>query len=315
MSGRRSVLGPDCAACLGLWPAVSDRIRCGILVQYQEGWFHRDRNVVPASTSPANNKLQLTIAPVTRLANATRVPCRLRRLRLQLNKNVRQTRKQGREIAMKWGTLYFILTVFCLFTGETKASGQFGVVGGLNISSWSADVENQDSVARTDFTIGGSATFPLSQGTRLRFEGLYSRKHGDLDLTVYSAYSPGSPREAQYKTDFEYIEFPLLLDLSRGLSKNTRALILLGPVASFKLSSKFEVELPEGTHSTGETSGDLEGAESLDVGGLIGIGLETVAQGRPVGLSVRYNHGLTEVTDGFGGPANRTVSLLFSIGL
>ena len=48
-----------------------------------------EKEVGPASQHPPNNRLHLTSAPVTRLADATRAPCRLRRLPLQVNLHVR----------------------------------------------------------------------------------------------------------------------------------------------------------------------------------------------------------------------------------
>ncbi len=53
-----------------------------------------EKEVGPASQHPPNNRLHLTSAPVTRLADATRAPCRLRRLPLQVNLHVRKAHRK-----------------------------------------------------------------------------------------------------------------------------------------------------------------------------------------------------------------------------
>ncbi len=215
---------------------------------------------------------------------------------------------------MKWEKLYFVLFLCVVISGNSQAVESFGIVGGVNISSWSTDAGNQNPVPRNDLSIGGYTSFKLSNSTEILLEGLYSRKHGDLDLTIESAY-PSSPRTAQYLTDFEYLEFPLLLKFGKRFTEKTAAYLMAGPVVSFELNANYEVIFEEGVQFTGESSGEAPGIPSRDIGVLVGVGIETRVLGRTAGFSARYSWGMREVVEHFGGPKNRAIILLFSVGL
>ncbi len=121
---------------------------------------------------------------------------------------------------MKWGKLYFALFLCGVFTGNSEAVDSFGIVGGVNISSWATDAESQNPVSRSDLSIGGYASFKISNNAKILLEGLYSRKHGDLELTIQSAF-PSPPPTVQHLTNFEYLEFPVLFQLGKTLTKKT----------------------------------------------------------------------------------------------
>ena len=215
---------------------------------------------------------------------------------------------------MKLGISFFVLLMCTIGAVHSKAVESFGVVGGVNVSSWRTDLDSQDPVSRSDLSIGGFASFRLSSRATLLLEGLYSKKHGDLDVTVESAYA-NSPQMIQYLTDFEYLEFPVLLQLGKKATNNLEVFFLAGPVLSFELDANFEIILPEGTHAEFETSGFFEGTQSPDLGALFGLGLKSWVKGRPICLSARYNHGVTEVVERFGEPKNRAIILLISVGI
>jgi hypothetical protein len=207
------------------------------------------------------------------------------------------------------GTLFLLIVL----PTPSWAVDSFGVVGGVNVSSWASDAEYQEELQAPGMTIGGYASWAIASNVAVVLEGVYSQRHFDLEQTVRSAYSIPH-RIVKFRTQFDYWEFPVLVKMNKPVTNSSSVFLIAGPAVSFEVNAKFEIELPEGTHSAGDTSGELSETRSPDLGAVLGLGFETRLNGRSVALSARYNLGLRKVADPFGEPKNRAFLGLISVG-
>ena len=160
-----------------------------------------------------------------------------------------------------------ISILFALMTITTANAQNFGVKGGLNISSLSGeDVEDFD--AKTGFHFGVVAEFMLSEAFAVQPELLFSTRGASV-----------SEDGDDYSLNLNYITLPLLAKFYPVTGFSIEG----GVLPAFNISAKEKYN---------DESADLENIKNFDFGAAIGAGYVL-----PSGLffQARYNFGLSEI--------------------
>lgn len=204
-------------------------------------------------------------------------------------------------------SLFKIIAILILTIGITTQHIQAQSVGlksGVNIANfYDTDFDSKNRFA---FNIGFYGNFNL-KGTpfSIQPELFYSQKGSTSTWQSGDILTNGS-----FKLD--YIEIPLLLKFTKGLTYNTNLNIMAGPSFAYLLRSTFSSnDLKDSTHST-------------DFGIVGSIGYEFPFASKLVSFEARYNHGFSEIYDSGFNPEccgefprpqkNRTISIIVGIG-
>ncbi len=178
-------------------------------------------------------------------------------------------------------------------TPRANAGMAFGVKGGLSLSHVSADLFDTDN--RTGFVGGAYANLDLSPNFGLQPELLFVRKGAKLFSTNVTI---GSVTFGSIGTtlDVDYLEVPVLLRLSAPSTGPLDLRLLVGPVASMKMTEKLS------TTGLVGVSLDSDQVKSADFGMAVG-GAAAVKNGNmKLVAEGRYTFGLSNVSDlPFGG--------------
>ena len=185
----------------------------------------------------------------------------------------------------------FLGILFCVQTNAQSSKREEGIVlgvkGGLNMSNFMGDVEDQGM--RTSIHLGLLAEIIVSDNFSVQPELLYSGQG-----STYTGSAPGFAR-----TKLDYLTVPVLgkFGLTDKLSFEA------GPQLGFLVSAK---------RKTNTSNDKIEGVKTLDFG--LNAGLE-YELGSGVIFQGRYNLGLTDT--GLTGDSNKRASnsvIQFSIG-
>ncbi len=190
---------------------------------------------------------------------------------------------------MKKLLIFTAIVLFGFTNVDAQEEMQFGVKGGLNISTITGDdVDSFDS--RTCMHFGVVMELPISEKFSFQPELLYSCQGADysedfidLDGTIKSV---NAAYEGTVKLD--YLNIPLIAKLyvSEGFS------LEIGPQVGFLISAKDEYDW---NGDTGEE--DIkEYVKGLDIGAVIGVGYKLEGG---LNFGGRYNLGLTDANDGY----------------
>ncbi len=190
---------------------------------------------------------------------------------------------------MKKLLIFTAIVLFGFANVNAQEEMQFGVKGGLNISTITGDdVDSFDS--RTCMHFGVVMELPISEKFSFQPELLYSCQGADysedfidLDGTIKSV---NAAYEGTVKLD--YLNIPLIAKLyvSEGFS------LEIGPQVGFLISAKDEYDW---NGDTGEE--DIkEYVKGLDIGAVIGVGYKLEGG---LNFGGRYNLGLTDANDGY----------------
>ncbi len=166
--------------------------------------------------------------------------------------------------------------------GQSLADGLGSEVGGV----WIAEKK-----MRTAFDVGVGLAYE-APGSPLggAIEAHYVSRGTKWNLTEVSA--TGLQVKTTLKLD--YVEIPLLAQVSPQTSGRVRPVFLLGPVLGIRASSDLKAEGPGGSIST--DVGD--GMKSTYFGGLVGAGMKVQTTPRSSLLvQARYQLGLSNVID------------------
>ena len=174
---------------------------------------------------------------------------------------------------------------------------RFGLTGGMNVSNLRADPEElEDHDSLRSFAVGLWWGIPLHRRLTLRPETLYSVK-GDAERAEgYTA-----------STRMAYIDVPVLARIGFRHGDPVKPSLFAGPSFAFNVSAKSKLE---GEDS--ETEVDIKDqVRTVDVGLVLGGGLDFPLAGRTYGLELRYSRGLTDAaTDAANGSAHHDVLAL-----
>ena len=165
---------------------------------------------------------------------------------------------------------------------------RFGLMVGLNLADMT---ETEDADMRMGFLVGGSLMIPVGTGAfAFQPEVLYSQK-GVKGTTV----DEGSGQEVDITLKHDYVEIPLLLRLSVVPSggAGVRPFLLVGP--SVGISAKCEIEGESGGTSVGIDCDNIFEVATMDLGGLLGGGIEFPFGTRALSVGARYTFGFSEV--------------------
>ena len=191
----------------------------------------------------------------------------------------------------------FSLSLGLLIGIASAANAQgarFGIKAGVNLAS----LTNNNTESKKNlvgFAAGLMADFSFSDLISLHPEVLFSQK-GVKYTRGGGGYSGGN-NTAQVRTN--YIDVPLLLRV-----KADGLFFEAGPQVGFLASQKFEVN-----NTTISTSTD--GTRKVDVGYIAGVGYQ-LPQGLELG--VRYNGGISDLSDPSAGEKTRNSVFQFQLG-
>lgn len=174
-------------------------------------------------------------------------------------------------------TLYAaVVTGLLAFTGvqAQEKTAAFGFKGGLNLSNFYTDsVDDKDVL--TGFNAGLYAKLPITNSIAIQPEINFTTKGSEV-LT----------NNTSTKLNLNYIEVPVLL--VANLTENFN--IHVGPYAAYMVSSKGSFESNFGSITQ---TFDTDDFNKFDAGISAGVGIDLDA----VNFGVRYNYGLTKISD------------------
>ena len=177
------------------------------------------------------------------------------------------------------------LLLLVALSSAAVAQPSVGVRGGLNVAWWeSGEDTGLREGSRLRFVGGLTSQFEIAGSVGARAEALYAQKGAEI--------ANGTVR---YRAD--YLEVPLLVTNAVALG-GLRADLEAGVALAVPLRGRFDLDPPEpveGLPNVDPIDVPLEGDLDLqtDVGAAVGV---RVGRG-PVGLGVRYTHGLRNVID------------------
>lgn len=173
-----------------------------------------------------------------------------------------------------------------LFISVYSQRAQFGVKGGLNISTLRADVDRYDS--KVGIHAGGLVHIHLSDQFALQPELLYSMQGGDR-----KNINPDS------KIKLAYLNIPVLVQymFQNGFRLQT------GPQAGLLLDAKNRIN--------GVDLNIMDNLNTFDLSWAIGAGY--ISKKR-IGADIRYNFGITDINES-GSPAPDIKNGVLQIGI
>ncbi len=165
------------------------------------------------------------------------------------------------------------------FAGEDSPFS-YGPIIGMNIANLTEDnYDNATENCRIGTAVGGFFTYSFNDRFLLQAEGLYSMKGIKLK------YDDGS--KGTIKID--YLEFPVLAAMAIPLNSIFTPRVYLGPAFSFLMSAK--------NVDDDGTTNIKNSVKSIDMGLVIGGGVNIEAGPGAVTIDARYNLGLLDVDD------------------
>jgi opacity protein-like surface antigen len=158
---------------------------------------------------------------------------------------------------------------------------KFGLKGGINLSSFSGDIE--DASSKVGFQVGGFAEFKLTDKFSIQPELLYSTQGAKFEESEVNYFS-----KETIKTN--YLNVPVMAKYYVANKFSVEA----GPQIGFLLSAKYkweEVDYGEKTSGTDDAKDDIK---SVSFGLNVGAGYDFTEN---VSVGVRYNFGLSNISD------------------
>lgn len=204
---------------------------------------------------------------------------------------------------MKKKAIISIIGFFWIGTVIPIQAQKIGIKGslGLNQFNRSTDLVGSSRKNRIGFSAGLTGAIPIGSQFSLHGELLYSQK-GQKNVIVI----PGQPTIC---TNLDYIELPVLVQMTSPASEAVRPLIFAGGYAAFLLSAK---EVGPDDQST-----DIKDRyKKTDFGIVFGAGLQiNFSKKIHLILDGRYSSGLQNINSQDAGLQIKNRSLVFSVGI
>lgn len=209
---------------------------------------------------------------------------------------------------------YRHISVICFFLilfPATDADAQFfkGVMGGWNLTNFRTVDDFKpypDYQSKNGFCVGLFAGSHLSEVFSLRAEALYTRKGAQYDFTITD--SNGQPQgQGQYSADIDYLEIPLLANITIPTRGPVKPALFLGPAVAFEMSAKLNSTYPSGVVNQNQSGGNLDSTTSTDLSLIVGGGVEIESGPHLILVQVRYAMGMKEI---FRRASNRVISVM-----
>lgn len=222
---------------------------------------------------------------------------------------------------MKTTLAVLMLTSCFCYALHAQVDVRVGVHGGLNFATWGGN--DAQAITDGDASIGApEATTRMNAGVfavighpdgmfAFQPEILYTQK-GTKQQGSFDFFGQKFNLVATAQVD--YIEAPMLarLNLSPGSTAITKAYLVAGPALAFRVNTSAVAEL-NGTEVSSSEVDDSQ-MNAIDLGAVIGAGLDIQFPFATLVVDLRYNLGLTTMDkDGNADIKNRVLSV--NIGL
>jgi hypothetical protein len=169
----------------------------------------------------------------------------------------------------------------------------FGFKAGLGATTFTGD---QDTEFQWQGGVITGITFelPIAEDWKLQVEGLYATKGSNARTTLSLPEIEVQDVPVDVEFDVSYIEIPTVIKWKPIQGKRIRPTLHAGPMMGWNVSATVQI------NAVGETIrfvNEDESIKKLDVGAVIGIGVETDIGWQTLSLEVRYTHGLTNLIE------------------
>lgn len=176
---------------------------------------------------------------------------------------------------------------------SVKAQSNFGIRAGLNFANIATDADNNVE-SRTGFMAGVFYQYQFKNSNfAIQPELLYTQKGFTAETSAQ-----GQAVDATYKLG--YIQVPVLFGYNFATSSSVTPHIYVGPYLAFVVTEEVEAEV-----SGQSASVETDFAKSTDFGATFGVGIGFDS----FEIGVRYNLGLTNISDQGGDAKNRVFTI------
>lgn len=180
---------------------------------------------------------------------------------------------------------------------------RFAVAAGINLANMT---ELDDSDMRAGFVVGGQVVIPMGTAFAFQPEIYYAQKGAKGSMV-----DEGSGEQVDITLKNDYIEIPLLARLSIvNQGGGVQPFLLVGPSIGINMSCEIEGE-SQGVEVSVDCD-ELVEAESVDLGAMLGGGLDFPMGTRSFSVGARYTFGFNEVFQD-SDSKNRVITLLAGI--
>jgi hypothetical protein len=172
---------------------------------------------------------------------------------------------------------------------------------------------DEDQRALWAISLGLSLRFDINPVIGFQPELLYTRKGARWESSDTWEDYWGESYSYSYSNvqTFDYIELPLLFRVTPVVGSRVTPNLCIGPAPAFLLSGRYSSRSQD-TYGTYRDSGALDYLQEMDLGMVIGGGIDIRAGKGTVTGEIRYNLGLINVFKDCGDSSikHRTLSLL-----
>ena len=194
---------------------------------------------------------------------------------------------------------------------------QFGVKGGMNVSSLSKDASLSDQKSKIGFNAGVFMNAPLASNFSIQPEVLYSQM-GDKSTSTSTTTIGGTTvvSKTTGSTNLDYVTVPVMFQYNATPGFYLEAGPEFGLMVSGKSKGDTSVTSTTGTTTTTSTnSGSVNIKDNLNTFNF-GIGLGAGYYFTPnVGLTARYTAGITDVAKNRPSGSDAVRNNVFQVGL
>ena len=165
---------------------------------------------------------------------------------------------------------------------------QFGIKGGMNVSSLSNDSGLEDSSSKIGFNAGVFLNAPLAANFSIQPEVLYNNLGSKVTLTDFDINNDNYT--AEYARHLDYISVPVMFQYNATPSFYLEA----GPQFSFLLDARDKYKSTKNGSTTDSDTRDLnkDAFNTFDFGLGLGAGYWITPK---LGINARYNAGFTDI--------------------
>lgn len=179
-----------------------------------------------------------------------------------------------------------------------------GLIIAFNTTTFSGDAATEFNF-RTSFGGGVSLAFVFPNGLSIQPEIRYIVKGAKSD----SAIVTGEDLPLRVKSTISYLEIPVLAVYSFDFGASVKPRVFAGPYFASKLESSIEWQSTRGGLTQSETD---QSVESIDLGFVLGGGLEFEVAGERVVLGARGTFGRSDVRNRPDAPLRNTGLEIFT---
>lgn len=165
---------------------------------------------------------------------------------------------------------------------------QFGIKGGMNVSSLSNDAGLEDSSSKIGFNAGVFLNAPLAANFSIQPEVLYNNLGSKVTLADFDINN--NNYTAEYARHLDYISVPVMFQYNATPSFYLEA----GPQLSFLIDARDKYKSTKNGSTTDSETRDLntDTFNTFDFGLGLGAGYWITPK---LGINARYNAGFTDI--------------------